>query len=257
MQNSRWMLHRLTMFGVAVLFLIQPIAAQPGDFAGDEVQTRPPAMPENAGLGSATLSIPAYAFIPIDSSITYTFANGTRYRTGGGDLVWFDAPVNLPTGAHIDQVAFEVFQNHPGSTMAGALFVCSGNPAGSACTLAGVSGVGGTPGWTYITVGGLDVTVDNLNNSYYVEINSGMSATNAQQLRRAVVYYHLQVSPAPGAASFGDVPTSHPFFQFVEALKASGITGGCGAGNYCPDNPVTRGQMAVFLSKALGLYWPN
>ena len=31
---------------------------------------------------------------------------------------------------------------------------------------------------------------------------------------------------------------------------AEGITGGCGGGNYCPDNPVTRAQMAVFLLKA-------
>ena len=70
------------------------------------------------------------------------------------------------------------------------------------------------------------------------------------------VYYHLQVSPPPATATFGDVPTNHPFFQFVEALAASGITAGCGGGNFCPDAPLTRGQMAVFLSKALGLNWP-
>ena len=32
--------------------------------------------------------------------------------------------------------------------------------------------------------------------------------------------------------------------------SAEGITGGCGGGDYCPDNPVTRAQMAVFLLKA-------
>jgi hypothetical protein len=53
------------------------------------------------------------------------------------------------------------------------------------------------------------------------------------------------------------VPTGHNFFQFIEALAASGITGGCGNGNYCPDNAVTRGQMAVFLAKALGLQFPD
>lgn len=65
----------------------------------------------------------------------------------------------------------------------------------------------------------------------------------------------LPVSAAPGSATFNDVPISHPFFQFIEALKASGITGGCQASPplYCPDNPVTRGQMAVFIAKALGL----
>lgn len=42
------------------------------------------------------------------------------------------------------------------------------------------------------------------------------------------VYYTLQVSPAPAVATFSDVPTSHPFFRFIEALVASGITAGCG-----------------------------
>ena len=70
------------------------------------------------------------------------------------------------------------------------------------------------------------------------------------------VFYKLRVSPGPGAATFSDVPVSNPFFPFVEALVASGVTGGCGGGNYCPDAPVTRGQMAVFLAVALGLHFP-
>jgi len=77
-------------------------------------------------------------------------------------------------------------------------------------------------------------------------------ATRFQSVR---IYYFLQVSPAPAIATFSDVPTSHPFFQWIEALAAAGITTGCNASPpmYCPDNPVTRGQMAVFISKALGL----
>jgi S-layer family protein len=65
----------------------------------------------------------------------------------------------------------------------------------------------------------------------------------------------LPVSPAPATATFNDVPTTHPFFRYVEALYNSGITGGCSAAPplYCPDNPVTRGQVAVFIAKALGL----
>jgi len=66
-----------------------------------------------------------------------------------------------------------------------------------------------------------------------------------------------QVSAAPAAATFADVPASDGAFAFVEALAASGVTAGCGGGNYCPDAPLTRSQMAVFLSKALGLYWPD
>jgi len=264
MWNSRRKLQGLAAAGAAALFGSLPLAAQPSNtgtvvFAGEAVQSQATPMPENAGLELATVSIHAYSFTPIDSSMTYSHAAGTRYRTGGGDQRWFDAQVNLPTGARVVQVAFEVFQNDAGSTMAGGFFVCSGSPAGSDCALAGVAGVGGTPGWTYFSISGLSVTVDNFNKSYYVEINNGASASSAQQFRRAIVYYKLQVSPAPVTASFGDVPTGHPFFPFIEALKASGITGGCQTSPplYCPDTPVTRGQMAVFLSKALGLYWPN
>ena len=66
---------------------------------------------------------------------------------------------------------------------------------------------------------------------------------------------NLQVSPAPPVPSFNDVPQTHPFYQYIEALKASGITGGCSVSPPldCPDNPVTRGQLAVFIAKALGL----
>jgi hypothetical protein len=73
------------------------------------------------------------------------------------------------------------------------------------------------------------------------------------------VWWKRAVSPPPATASFDDVPTSDPFFQYIEALAASGITGGCQASPplYCPDNPLTRGQMAVFLAKGLGLHWPN
>ena len=79
---------------------------------------------------------------------------------------------------------------------------------------------------------------------------------SAIRLRKARLTWRRQVSPAPAAPTFGDVPTDHPFFQFVEALVQSGITAGCGGGDYCPNLPVTRGQMAVFLAKALGLSWP-
>lgn len=54
-------------------------------------------------------------------------------------------------------------------------------------------------------------------------------------------------------ATFADVPVTHPFWAHVEAIADAGITSGCGVGNFCPDSPVTRGQVAVWLSKALDL----
>ncbi len=61
----------------------------------------------------------------------------------------------------------------------------------------------------------------------------------------------------PTLVSFNDVPPSDPAYIFIEALASSGITAGCGGGNYCPDSSLTRRQMAVFLAKALGLHWPD
>ena len=55
--------------------------------------------------------------------------------------------------------------------------------------------------------------------------------------------------PPPCVGTFPDVPCSSNFAPWIEALAAAGITGGCGGGNYCPTNVVTRQQMAVFLLK--------
>jgi hypothetical protein len=59
--------------------------------------------------------------------------------------------------------------------------------------------------------------------------------------------------PPCTTATFSDVPCASPFAAWVQELVARGITAGCGGGLYCPTDPVTRGQMAVFLTKTFGL----
>jgi hypothetical protein len=54
------------------------------------------------------------------------------------------------------------------------------------------------------------------------------------------------------AGRFADVPASNPFCGFIERMADDGITGGCEPGVFCPDAPITRGQMAVFVEAALG-----
>jgi hypothetical protein len=65
--------------------------------------------------------------------------------------------------------------------------------------------------------------------------------------------YGPAYTPPPCAGVFSDVPCPSLFADWIEDLAARGITGGCGGGNYCPQNPTTRGQMAVFLSKTFNL----
>jgi PKD repeat protein len=50
--------------------------------------------------------------------------------------------------------------------------------------------------------------------------------------------------------AFADVPANGPFYTEITKLSARGVTLGCGNGNYCPNNPVTREQMAAFLVRA-------
>ncbi len=57
-------------------------------------------------------------------------------------------------------------------------------------------------------------------------------------------------TPPPAQGIFNDVPVSSPFAPFVEQLVAEGITAGCGNNNFCPADPVTRAQSAVFLLRA-------
>jgi hypothetical protein len=52
------------------------------------------------------------------------------------------------------------------------------------------------------------------------------------------------------STGFDDVDTGYWAAAWIKQLAAEGITGGCGVGLYCPEAPVTRAQMAVFLLKA-------
>jgi hypothetical protein len=61
--------------------------------------------------------------------------------------------------------------------------------------------------------------------------------------------------PAPATQRFGDVPPQNTFYNFVDRLAALQITLGCTPDHlmYCPNDSVTRAQMAAFLVRAFGL----
>ncbi len=77
-------------------------------------------------------------------------------------------------------------------------------------------------------------------------------ATNVTRAQMAVFIlrgeHGAAYTPPPATGTvFSDVPLGSFGAAFIEQLYAEGITSGCGGGNYCPNNPVTRGQMAVIL----------
>lgn len=62
--------------------------------------------------------------------------------------------------------------------------------------------------------------------------------------------------PPPASQRFQDVPPSNFAYAFIEELARRGITLGCTANTFCPDDPVTRDQMAAFIVRALGEFNP-
>jgi hypothetical protein len=257
----------LLIVGVAVLIAI-PVAGQAPvagatDVSAASVETAPavqhPGEPEWGTGAGISYWLPAAAFVPRDTGSVWRDAGFGRLvlvSLGGGpypkDLM---APLNLPQGAHLTKVQFYWCDNDYGYDITGYLLSYpEANFAGST-TIASVS-TGGVPACTGSIFAATDVTIDNNNNQYNVVVRFD-GASSDLDFRGARLVYNLQLSPAPATATFGDVPTGYWAFQHIEALAASGITAGCGGGNFCPETTVTRAQMAVFLAKAFGLHWPG
>jgi hypothetical protein len=57
--------------------------------------------------------------------------------------------------------------------------------------------------------------------------------------------------PCVAGVPFADVTCSTFYDAWIEQFAADGITAGCGNGNYCPNENVTRAEMAVFIEAAM------
>lgn len=194
------------------------------------------------------LSIGPASFQPINSTQAYSVV----YRLSASSGTFITYP-QLPSGALLTSVEWDFCLAADGLSPTLDVFPLdrTGNeiPGGSA-----VNSVPVAAGCRTVVQ---DLTASNLVfKNHENRLSVSFNVASPVEVVGAVIGYKLQVSPAPATATFPDVPTGDFGFQYVEALVASGITGGCGGGNYCPDGPVTRRQMAIFISKALGLQWP-
>lgn len=208
----------------------------------------PKGLPDFGPAGQSSIRIPAWDFSPLGGG-GYTWPGGGigRYPTASS---FMEAAVHVPGGANITRLEFDYCDTNPTSHMSLVLAQCDNQ--GQNCLAVSNFLASSTGGCNWTSQGGLSIPVNNFGYMYELEAGFGaLDGTNV--LTGAIVTYQLQVSPAPGSATFNDVPVSDPAFQFIEALVSSGITAGCGGGNYCPDAPLTRRQMAVFISKGLGL----
>ena len=82
----------------------------------------------------------------------------------------------------------------------------------------------------------------------------GSSVTRAQMAVFLLRAKHgANFSPPPATGDFNDVGVNDFAANFIEQLAFEGITSGCGNNNYCPGDPVTRAQMAVFIVRTFDL----
>jgi hypothetical protein len=210
-------------------------------------------VPQFGGTSPVAYAVSAFACVPLMSGFSFSFSTvggATRYCTTGACT--FECQVTIPTGARITSMELDGCDTSNTASIDVNLFRQS--YTGPLTNIGFIStGAAETDGCTYWqTVLTTPETVYNWINTYFAEVHLGTGTTDTA-FSSVRILYELQVSPAPATATFADVPASHMFFRYVEALVNAGITGGCTATQYCPDSYLTRGQMAKFLAVALGL----
>ncbi len=229
-----------------------------GLLCAGEIFAQTEARPKTWGTARYTTATAlASEFLPPDSGVgwsLYESATGgvSRYPTAPVSGRWW-APVRVPDGAAIaaldmsacdltgtGQILFGLRRTRYDDGVDVAPAGATGTPETGGCA-------------NYIVVFDEPVTVDNSNNEYWLYLQWEGDYSPNLRVQALHAEYLLQVSPDPDYATFNDIPVGHPLHRFVEALAYWSITAGCGNGNFCADAPLTRGQMAVFLSKALGL----
>jgi len=199
------------------------------------------------------VNIHAYAFTSAHSTdLILEDGNGYRYLAPDPVSRYLVAPVDLPSGVKIVTIGLSGCLHNAGDLEVqlvdnltngqGSNVIADFTLPDSGCIFEGM-----TPLYLYAENGGHPLLA--------VIHWTGDFFDGSTKFNEVYIAYQRQVSPAPAMGHFNDVPANDPGFQYVEALAASGITGGCGGGNFCPDSPVTRRQMAIFLAKALGLHW--
>ncbi len=253
-------------------------AAGAGSVQADEpamAQSSTPESNQSFGLNDIWTSIGAPQFMP--SALTFVprrSAHGYVYSASQNDRGFYWAQLNLPNGAEVKYIEMAVYDNDPNGWVGFAVngvqaYAPLVDPTPETKNFGDIStGSAATPGYTTISITPADPMVihestdfdgDGRGMAYFfidvATVRGALAKDDDIRFFGAAVRWARTLSPAPATASFDDVPTDYWAFQHIEALAKSGITSGCDASNFCPEDTLTRAQMAVFLAKALGLHW--
>lgn len=250
----------LTVFVAAIAM---PAARAQEGSAGSAAPSR--LLPEDFGPDGTVTVLGASSFVPRGGAIQGYSGPGYIYRAGGTDSAFW-APVLLPNGVLLTDLCVWYYNTSASGILAewGAygLGVTTQPPIYrefSEFFLVPAGGYATTCIAPNTVVRSLaDLDEDGFTEWATYRVGIGFSETDdTQQIGGVFLRWTRRVSPAPGAATFNDVPLDDPAFQFIEAFSRANITAGCSAAPplFCPDASVTRRQMAVFFARALGLHW--
>ena len=170
-----------------------------------------------------------------------------RYTIAGDG--WWNAPVRLPSGCRVTAIFYYYYRS--AGTVSMSFY--RANSSTSSSTLHSTSYSGGLSGHL-VTSAGLNVRIANGSGYYFVRFVLGNGGTS-RRLWGVRILWERDIAPG-GSPIFNDVQdTSYVHYAAINNMYRSGITTGCPYPNYCPNDYVTRAQMASFLARALGLYW--
>jgi uncharacterized delta-60 repeat protein len=181
------------------------------------------------------------------SGITGDTAQGVKIQPDGKIVV--AGTISFHEHLHLFAVA-----RYDGDADAGRLspqsqsFSSAGGNGSVSVTSTGSWTAASNEGWISINTGASGN--GNGNVTYSLAANPGASP------RSGTISIGSQTFSVYQGAAFADVPPSHPFYTEIGKLSARGVTTGCDGGNFCPDQVVTREQMAAFILRAQGEFNP-
>jgi alpha-L-arabinofuranosidase len=136
----------------------------------------------------------------------------------------------------------------------------SGAQVGSVVALAADATDANGVGYVVFSVDGVEIGADATAPYEWLWDTRSLSVSEGEHVLGATAYdsvgnrsdHTIPVTVDNG--TFGDVPKTHVFWRFIEAIYAWGLTSGCSDSPllYCPSEYITRGQMAKFLCIASG-----
>ena len=169
-------------------------------------------------------------------SVTASNAVGTGAASSSVDVLAASVPsaplsVSGSTGDESVVVTWSSPDDDGGSLVTS--YTATASPGGQECSTASTS-----------------CTIDGLTNgtTYSVSVTASKAVgTGAASSSVDVIPQEGVSAPEPDEHGFDDVPTTGWRNDAVTWMRSSGVTTGCSATNFCPDNDMTREQQITFL----------